>query len=148
MSSADHAEQPRPSIRLRRAYEPPGPDDGQRILVDRVWPRGVTKADARLAAWLRDVAPSSELRRWFGHDPARWPEFERRYRAELAANPEAIAPLLAAARTEPITLVYGARDEAHNQAVVLRDVLAEALAADGGEASGRATDKEQERGAD
>jgi uncharacterized protein YeaO (DUF488 family) len=116
-----------PQIRLRRAFEPPSPDDGRRFLVDRVWPRGVSKADMRIDGWLRDVAPSDDLRRWFGHDPARWEEFAARYRQELAARPDALAPLIEAARNGPITLVYGARDERHNQAVVLKDVLDAAL---------------------
>src|SRR5690242_1479296 len=101
MTSADHDELVGERIRLRRAYEPPGPDDGQRVLVDRLWRRGVTKASLRLDAWMRDVAPSDELRRWFGHDPARWQEFARRYRRELASNPDALVPLLDAARRGP-----------------------------------------------
>jgi uncharacterized protein YeaO (DUF488 family) len=117
-------------VRLRRAYEPPGLDDGQRFLVDRIWPRGVTKADLKIDGWLRDVAPSDELRRWFGHDPARWTEFAARYRQELAAPPEALARLVEAARRGPITLVYGARDKQHNEAVVLKEVLDAALAAE------------------
>jgi uncharacterized protein YeaO (DUF488 family) len=114
-------------IQLRRAYEPPTPDDGQRILVDRLWPRGLTKEAVHLDAWLKDVAPSTDLRRWFGHDPAKWTEFERRYREELAARPEALAPLLDAARSGPVTLVYGAKDERHNEAVILKAVLEEKL---------------------
>jgi uncharacterized protein YeaO (DUF488 family) len=121
----DEGEAPR--VRLRRVYDPPVPEDGHRVLVDRLWPRGMKQEAARLDAWRRDVAPSAELRRWFGHDPARWPEFRRRYRAELAANPAALDPLLAAARRGPLTLVYGTRDERHNQAVVLREVLEERL---------------------
>jgi uncharacterized protein YeaO (DUF488 family) len=116
-----------PEIRLRRVYEPPHATDGRRFLVDRLWPRGVAKADAHLDAWLKEVAPSTELRRWFGHDPARWDEFRRRYRGELADRPEALTPLLAAARLGPITLVYAARDERHNAAIVLRGLLAERL---------------------
>lgn len=116
-----------PRIRLRRVYDPPVPEDGHRVLVDRLWPRGVTKEAARVDDWRREVAPSAELRRWFGHDPARWLEFRRRYRGELTANPEALAGLLDAARDGVLTLVYGARDERHNQAVVLREVLEERL---------------------
>ncbi|HEU5432795.1 MAG TPA: DUF488 family protein [Thermomicrobiales bacterium] len=116
-------------IKLRRACEPPRPDDGRRFLVDRIWPRGVTKAELRLDGWRRDLAPNDDVRRWFGHDPARWDEFAARYRQELAAHPDALAPLLDAARNGPITLVYGARDERHNQAVVLKAVLDAALAA-------------------
>lgn len=128
MMSEAETEQIIPRVNLRRAYEAPSQDDGRRFLVDRVWPRGVTKADLRLDGWLRDVAPSADLRRWFGHDPARWDEFAARYRQELAARPDALAPLLEAARQGPITLVYGARDEQHNQAVVLKAVLDAALA--------------------
>ena len=108
-------------VRLRRAYDEPGPDDGRRILVDRVWPRGRTKDALRLDGWLRDLAPSTELRRWFGHDPARWPAFVERYRAELAdpAKGEQLDALAASARERPITLVFGARDEEHNQAQVI-----------------------------
>ncbi len=145
MTNADHDEHAEPRVRLRRAYEPPGPDDGQRALVDRLWPRGVTKASLRLDAWMRDVAPSDELRRWFGHDPARWQEFARRYRRELAAHPDVLAPLLEAARRGPVTLVYGARDQEHNEAVVLKQVLEEALAS--GAAGGETTRKEAEGGA-
>jgi uncharacterized protein YeaO (DUF488 family) len=92
-------------------------------LIDRLWPRGVSKADARLDEWTRDVAPSAALRRWFGHDPLRWHEFQRRYRAELARQPQALKALRRRAREGPITLVYAARDEAHNDAVVLRAVV-------------------------
>ena len=114
-------------VRVRRVYEPPLPEDGQRVLVDRIWPRGLTRADAAIDLWTRDVAPSTGLRQWFGHDPARWEEFARRYREELDAQPELLQPLLAAAARGPVTLVYGARDERHNQAVVLQQVLERAL---------------------
>jgi uncharacterized protein YeaO (DUF488 family) len=117
-----------PDVRLRRAYEPPTPDDGTRILVDRLWPRGVSKAEAALDLWARDVAPSSELRHWFGHDPARWEEFKRRYRKELTAHPAALRPLVEAAAKGPVTLIYGARDTEHNEAVVLKRWLEERLA--------------------
>jgi uncharacterized protein YeaO (DUF488 family) len=115
-------------IRLKRAYEPVARADGQRFLVDRVWPRGVTKDELDIDAWLKDVAPSTELRKWFGHDPNRWDEFQRRYRQELAAHQDDLAPLLDAARRGDVTLVYGARDPRHNQAVVLKQVLDEQLA--------------------
>ncbi|NRO98840.1 DUF488 family protein [Paraburkholderia sp. NMBU_R16] len=105
------------------AYDPPGDDDGVRYLVDRVWPRGIRKDALRIEQWLRDVAPSNELRRWFGHDPQRWDAFIERYRAELDANRAAWEPLLEAASHGPVTLVYGARDPEHNQAVALRDYL-------------------------
>ena len=127
MAIAPITVQPPPQIRLRRAYEPPTPADGRRILVDRLWPRGLTKKAVHLDAWLKVVAPSTELRRWFGHDPAKWTEFERRYRQQLAAHPAVLAPLLDAARAGPVTLVYGAKDELHNEAVVLKAVLDERL---------------------
>jgi uncharacterized protein YeaO (DUF488 family) len=111
-------------IRLKRVYEPPAPDDGVRILVDRLWPRGLRKADAAVDRWLKELAPSTALRQWFGHDPQRWPDFQDRYRAELADKAELLQELRVLARREPITLLYGARDDRHNQAVVLRDVLA------------------------
>lgn len=110
-------------IGVARAYDPPGDDDGARYLVDRVWPRGIRKDALRIEQWLRDVAPTNELRRWFGHDPQRWDDFVERYRAELDANRAAWEPLLEAASQGPITLVYGARDPEHNQAVALRDYL-------------------------
>lgn len=111
-------------VQLKRAYDPPSPRDGTRILVDRLWPRGVKKAKARIDLWLKDAAPSTALRQWFGHDPARWNEFRRRYRAELKHQPEAMAQLRTLARQGRITLVFGARDERRNQAVVLRSLLA------------------------
>ena len=114
-------------IKLRRAYESASASDGQRFLVDRLWPRGLTKAAVSADAWLKEVAPSTELRQWFAHDPVKWPVFEERYRRELAAHPEALAPLLDAARAGPITLVYGAKDEHRNAAVVLREFLGECL---------------------
>jgi uncharacterized protein YeaO (DUF488 family) len=111
------------NVRLKRAYERPATEDGTRILVDRLWPRGVAKLDAKLDRWIKDVAPSTELRSWFGHDPARWTEFRRRYRAELNRQGAILAELRRQARNEPITLVYSAKDEAHNDAVVLRNVI-------------------------
>lgn len=116
-----------PLIRLKRAYEAPGSEDGRRYLVDRLWPRGVKKEALQLDGWLKEVAPSNELRRWFGHDPARWEEFQQRYAAELDAQPQNWQPLLAAARAGDLTLVYAARDEAHNDAVVLRGYLMQKL---------------------
>jgi uncharacterized protein YeaO (DUF488 family) len=110
-------------VHLKRAYEPPSSDDGVRILVDRIWPRGVRKADAAIDRWMKEIAPSAELRNWFGHDAARWEEFRRRYRAELAQHEDLVEELRSLARGKALTLVYGARDEAHNQAVVLRDLL-------------------------
>ena len=111
------------NIRLKRAYEPVAETDGPRILVDRLWPRGISKSGARLDEWIKEIAPTAELRRWFGHDPARWEEFRRRYRAELTGHADTLADLRRRARDGAITLVYSARDEAHNDAVVLRDVL-------------------------
>jgi len=114
---------PASHLRLKRAYEPAEPDDGVRILVDRLWPRGVSKAKAALDEWVKDVAPSTELRKWFGHDPARWAEFQRRYRAELRGQSETLDRIRGLARTQVVTLVYSAHDEEHNDAVVLRAVL-------------------------
>ena len=115
---------------LKRAYDPAGARDGYRVLVERLWPRGVRKTDLQLDAWLKDVAPSPELRRWFGHDPARWNEFAARYRRELGEYPaaEALAELVRRASVRTVTLVYGARDETHNSAVVLRGEVERALA--------------------
>jgi len=110
-------------IKVKRVYEPPAPDDGKRFLVDRLWPRGVKKEALRLDGWLKDVAPSDGLRKWFGHDPAKWDEFRRRYFAELEAKPEAWEPLLEAARAGDVTLLFSARDEAHNNAVALKAFL-------------------------
>jgi uncharacterized protein YeaO (DUF488 family) len=112
-------------LRIKRAYEPPSKKDGLRYLVDRLWPRGLKKEDLALDGWLKDVAPSQTLRKWFGHDPEKWDEFRSRYRAELRTNQEALKPLLGAMAKGPVTLVYSARDEAHNQAVVLREFLVE-----------------------
>lgn len=110
-------------IHLKRAYDPPAAEDGYRVLVDRLWPRGLTRHAARIDLWLKDVAPSHDLRRWFAHEPARWPEFNARYRQQLHANDAAIATLTEHAATGPITLVFAARDPDHNNAVVLKQVL-------------------------
>lgn len=110
-------------IRTKRAYERPAHADGARVLVDRMWPRGVKKEDAAIDRWVKEAAPSTELRRWFGHDPGKWAEFQERYRAELDANPQAVEPLLALARRRTLTLVYGARDTEHNNAEALRAYL-------------------------
>ena len=109
-------------IRIKRAYEPPARGDGARILVDRMWPREVAKAELKLDAWLKDVAPSADLRKWFGHRPERFTEFARRYRKELEAAPVAVAEL-DRFLGKRVTLIYGARDTEHNQAVVLREWL-------------------------
>lgn len=111
------------NIRLKRAYLPPAPEDGLRVLVDRLWPRGISKSDAKIDRWMKELAPSSELRRWFGHDPSRWDEFRRRYEAELSQRADLLDELRELAQNGPLTLVFGARDELHNQAVVLRDLL-------------------------
>jgi uncharacterized protein YeaO (DUF488 family) len=111
------------NIKLKRAYEHPAAEDGTRILVDRLWPRGVKKANAAIDQWAKDVSPSTELRKWFGHDPVRWPEFQRRYAAELKQHPEQLNELRALARRHPITLVFSAHDEEHNDAVALRALL-------------------------
>jgi uncharacterized protein YeaO (DUF488 family) len=110
-------------IRLKRAYQPAAADDGTRILVDRLWPRGLKKSDAAIERWLKDIAPSTALRQWFAHDPARWPEFRRRYAAEIRRHPDQLAELRAIARKGPVTLIFSARDELRNDAVVLRNVL-------------------------
>ena len=111
------------NIRLKRAYEKPERDDGTRILIDRLWPRGVRKADAELDRWMKELAPSTALRKWFDHDPARWNEFRRRYAEEVRRHVDQLAQLRALAREGPITLVYSAHDEMHNDAVALRDLL-------------------------
>ena len=110
-------------IRLKRAYEPPATGDGHRVLVDRLWPRGVSKSDAAIDDWLKALAPSTDLRKWFGHAPDRWEEFRKRYRAELTGHDNELDRLRDAARNGTVTLVYAARDETHNDAVVLREVL-------------------------
>lgn len=110
-------------IALKRAYEPATPADGVRILVERLRPRGIAKAALPLVGWHKDVAPSPELRQWFAHDPAKWPEFRRRYRAELRANSAALQPLLDTARHGHLTLIYSSHDQQHNNAVVLKQYL-------------------------
>ena len=109
-------------VMLKRAYEHPAKTDGKRILVDRLWPRGLAKIKAKIDLWLKDVAPSTELRQWFGHDPEKWPEFQQRYRAELKDNP-ALSELQALSRQGNISLIYAARDHLHNEAVVLKQIL-------------------------
>ncbi len=111
------------NVKLKRAYERPSPDDGIRILVDRLWPRGVKKVNAAIDRWMKEIAPSTELRHWFGHDPARWQEFQRRYAQELKHHQGQVDQLRSLARHGAITLIYAARDRDHNEAVVLRDVL-------------------------
>ncbi|GIV50108.1 MAG: hypothetical protein KatS3mg038_0629 [Candidatus Kapaibacterium sp.] len=113
----------RPTIRTKRVYLPPEPEDGYRVLVDRLWPRGLRKVHLQVDLWLRDIAPSNELRKWFNHDPAKWEEFKRRYWRELAERHERIEQLLTIAATHRLTLLYSARDPDHNQAVALKEYL-------------------------
>jgi uncharacterized protein YeaO (DUF488 family) len=113
------------NVHLKRAYEAAAPADGRRVLVDRLWPRGVTKAKAAIDVWMKEIAPSADLRKWFGHDPARWDEFRRRYAGQIREHPDLLDELRSAARAGPLTLVYAAHDEAHNDAVVLREVILE-----------------------
>lgn len=110
------------SVLLKRVYESPAATDGQRILVDRIWPRGITKEQAKLDLWLKEVAPSTALRKWFGHDPEKWEEFRKKYRAELENNP-AVATLKALVRKPQVTLVYAAKDDKHNHVIVLREYI-------------------------
>jgi uncharacterized protein YeaO (DUF488 family) len=110
-------------IRLKRVYEAPAEEDGTRILVDRLWPRGLTKEKAKVDLWLKEVAPSTELRKWFAHDPAKWREFQTRYKAELKENAEPLAALKKEAGKGTTTLLYGAKDEQHNEAIVLQQLL-------------------------
>lgn len=110
-------------ISIKRAYDPPSPQDGVRILVDRLWPRGISKESLHLDLWAKDVAPSAELRKWFGHDPRRWPDFQQKYLEELKQNSAACEPILEAARKHHVTLLFGAKDPDHNNAVVLSSFL-------------------------
>lgn len=112
-------------IALKRVYEAPSAQDGCRLLVERLWPRGLSKEAARLDGWLREAAPSTQLRQWFNHDPARWLEFQRRYRAELEARPESWLPILAAAEEGPVTLLFSSHDAEHNNVVALHAFLSE-----------------------
>jgi uncharacterized protein YeaO (DUF488 family) len=111
------------NVQLKRAYEPSARGDGTRILIDRLWPRGFTKKAAAIDEWFKDISPSTGLRQWFGHDPARWKEFRRRYANEVRENPQQFERLRSLARQGRITLVYSAHDQAHNDAVVIRDLL-------------------------
>ena len=107
------------NVRIKRAYDPPAREDGLRILVDRLWPRGMTKEKAKIDLWLKDIAPSSALRKWFGHDPGKWEEFRKRYVRELDSKPDLVKQIAEKAEDQPVTLVYGARDVQHNDAAVL-----------------------------
>ncbi|KXK04183.1 MAG: hypothetical protein UZ17_ACD001000878 [Acidobacteria bacterium OLB17] len=111
------------SLTIKRAYEPAARSDGKRILIDRLWPRGISKDKAKIDLWMKEIAPSTELRKWFGHDPEKWKEFQTRYKAELKANRELLDTILEMAEAGPVTLVYSAKDEEHNDAVVLFDLL-------------------------
>lgn len=110
-------------LRIKRVYEPAARSDGIRILVDRLWPRGLSKADAAIDEWMKDVAPSAALRRWFGHEPEKWAEFQKRYRTELREQADLVARIARLAARRRVTLVFGARDEEHNDAVVLAAVV-------------------------
>lgn len=117
-------------IKLKRVYESMGTDDGQKFLVERLWPRGVKKTALANAVWLKDVAPSTELRKWFGHDPKKWEDFQRRYRVELKEHQAVLGSILEAARRGTVTLLYSSHDTEHNNAVVLRDYLQRKLGSD------------------
>jgi len=117
-------------IKLKRVYDSMGNDDGKKFLVERLWPRGVKKTALANAVWLKDVAPSTELRKWFGHDPKKWEEFQRRYRLELKAHQAVLESILEAARRGTVTLLYSSHDTEHNNAVVLRDHLQRKLESD------------------
>jgi uncharacterized protein YeaO (DUF488 family) len=110
-------------IQLKRAYDPASNDDGWRVLVDRIWPRGIRKEGARIDLWLKEVAPSTALRKWFGHDPTKWREFKKRYFAELADNAPVVEELVKQAKRGLVTLVYGAKDKTHNNALALKEYL-------------------------
>ena len=110
-------------IRLKRAYEPPEKHDGVRLLVERLWPRGLTKEKAGIDEWFKEVAPSQELRKWYGHDPEKWEAFRRRYLDELRGNPDAVNRLRARVKEGPVTFVYAAKDEKHNSALLLKEYL-------------------------
>ena len=110
-------------IKIKRIYDPPVPEDGRRVLVDRLWPRGLAKDEARVDEWLKEIAPSGNLRKWFGHDPARWEEFKNRYREELERFGEILERLRAEAKKETVTLLFAAKDVEHNNAVVLDELL-------------------------
>lgn len=111
-------------ISIKRVYEPAAKSDGKRVLVDRIWPRGLTKAEAKVDLWLKEVAPSTELRKSFGHDPEKWIDFQKKYKEELKENP-ALAELKAVAKDGTITLIFAAKDEDHNNAVVLKQILSQ-----------------------
>ncbi len=111
------------NIKLKRAYDEPSADDGYRILVDRIWPRGISKKNAKIDKWLKDIAPSAKLRKWFKHDPDKWDGFKRRYFAELKENSSAVDEVLQIAKKQTVTFVYAAKDKEHNNAVVLKEYI-------------------------
>ncbi len=117
----------RSPIQTKRAYEPPSPHDGKRVLIDRLWPRGVLKEKARIDAWMKVLSPSAELRTWFGHDPQKFPRFRERYRTELLRHRDELAALVIDAENGPVTLVYAAKDAEHCNATVLKELLEEVL---------------------
>lgn len=117
------ARQTKPKIQLKRAYDAPAPSDGRRILVDRIWPRGLSKERAAVDEWVQDVAPSTELRKWFGHEPAKWEGFKKKYFSELDQRPDALRPVLEACSRGPVTLLFSAKDSEHNNAVALQEYL-------------------------
>jgi uncharacterized protein YeaO (DUF488 family) len=123
MESSMKGRVPAGNIKLKRAYDTPAPEDGMRILVDRLWPRGLSKQRAAIDQWMKDLSPSTKLRQWFGHDPSRWDEFRRRYATEVHQHPELLDQLRSLARKGQITLVYSASDEVHNDAIALRHVI-------------------------
>jgi len=110
-------------VKIKRVYEPVSKNDGKRVLVDRIWPRGLKKEEARLDEWLREIAPSTELRKWFGHDPKKWPAFKKKYEKELKSHFETIKRIRAEAKKKTVTLLFSARNEDQNQAVALKDIL-------------------------
>lgn len=111
------------TVKIKRVYEAPDANDGKRILVDRLWPRGLTKEKADVDLWLKDIAPTTVLRKWFSHDPAKWEEFKKRYFDELKNNKEPVSLLKDEIKKGPVTLIYGAKDEVHNEALVLKNIL-------------------------
>ncbi|HXX57361.1 MAG TPA: DUF488 domain-containing protein [Thermodesulfovibrionales bacterium] len=110
-------------VKIKRIYDPASPDDGKRILVDRLWPRGIKKEEAGIDEWMKEIAPSGELRKWFGHDPSKWEEFRKKYRGELKGKTEFVEKLAAMAKKGKITLLFSAKDREHNNAVVIKEAI-------------------------
>ncbi len=115
-------------VKIKRVYEPPGREDGRRILIDRLWPRGIKKEDAKIDEWIKEIAPSTELRKWFSHDPVKWPEFRRRYRKELEDMSDVVTRLTEQAKKGTITLLFAAKDTVHVNAAVLKEVIDQVIA--------------------